>query len=52
MAIFKSSTKPGELEAKRLAEQAMKSTMPKGAKPGIPSGTGGNVKHTKHHQSQ
>jgi hypothetical protein len=50
MTIFKSSTKPRELEAKRIAEQAVKSTMPMGAKPNVGSKLGGNVKAGVHHK--
>jgi hypothetical protein len=50
MTIFKSSTKPRELEAKKVAEQAMKSQMPQGAKPNVGSKLGGNVKAGYHHK--
>lgn len=49
MTIFKSSTK-GELQAKKVSEQARTSTMPKGAKPNVPYGCGGNVKAGPHHK--
>jgi hypothetical protein len=48
--MFKSSTKPRELEAKKVAEQAIKSTMPKGSKPDVGSKLGGNVQAGKHHK--
>ena len=48
--IFKSSTKPGELQAKKVGERAIKSTMPIGAKPSVGHKTGGNVKPGKHHK--
>lgn len=47
--MFKSSQK-GIAAAKKPAKDAIESTMPKGQKPDIPKGTGGNVKAGKHHK--